>query len=137
MKQLWTTVMSEFHGEFYDFPQVFSFPRPVQRPHPPVILGGGARNVFKRVVEYGDGWLPLRTRPDLVAEGRKQLDRLAEEAGRDPRSLEITCYQVPPDPEHISGNSRKRARTGSSSRWTPPARDEAMAQLESHARALL
>ena len=136
MKQLWTTVMSEFHGDFYDFPQVFSFPRPVQRPHPPVILGGGARNVFKRVVEYGDGWLPLRTRPELVAEGRKELDRLAEDAGRDPRSLEITCYQVPPDADHI----RQLEEAGADRvviQVDTARRDEALAQLESHARALL
>ena len=136
MKQLWTTVISEFHGDFYDFPQVFSFPRPVQLPHPPIILGGGARNVFKRVVEYGDGWLPLRTRPELVAEGRKQLDRLAEDAGRDPRSLEITCYQVPPDADHI----RKLEEAGADRvviQVDTDGRDEALAQLESHARALL
>ena len=136
MKQLWTTVQSEFHGEFYDFPQVFSFPRPVQRPHPPVILGGWARNVYKRVVEYGDGWLPLRARPEGVAEGRKQLDRLAEEAGRDPRSLEVTCYQVPPDPDLV----RQLGEAGADRvviQVDTVSRDEALAQLESHARVLL
>ncbi len=136
MKELWTTVYSEYHGEFYDFPQVVSFPRPVQRPHPPIILGGGARNVFKRVIEYGDGWLPLRARPERVAEGRKELDRLAEEAGRDPRSLEVTCYQVPPDPEHVraleeAGADRVVIQIDTAGRG------EALAQLESHARALL
>ena len=60
MKQLWTSTESEYHGNFYDFPPVYSFPRPTQRPHPPVYLGGMAANVFKRVVDYGDGWMPNR-----------------------------------------------------------------------------
>ena len=56
MKELWTTVESEYHGKYYDFPPVYSFPRPVQRPHPPIYLGGHAKNVFKRVVSWGDAW---------------------------------------------------------------------------------
>ena len=136
MKQLWTTVMSEFHGEFYDFPQVFSFPRPVQRPHPPIILGGWAQNVYKRVVEYGNGWLPLRARPEGVAEGRRKLNELAEAAGRDPASLEVTCYQVPPDPDHV----RALGEAGADRivvQVETTGRDDALAQLESHALALL
>ena len=61
MKQLWTQDEAEYHGRFYDFPPVKSLPKPVQKPHPPVYLGGKARNVFKRVVAYGDGWMPNRT----------------------------------------------------------------------------
>lgn len=136
MKQLWTTVYSEYHGEFYDFPQVVSFPRPVQRPHPPVILGGWSKYVYKRVVEYGDGWLPVRARPEWVSAGRKELNRLAEAAGRDPASLEVTCYQVPPDPDHVralgeAGADRVVIQVDTAGR------EEALAQLESHARALL
>lgn len=136
MKELWTTVFSEYHGEFYDFPQVVSFPRPVQRPHPPVILGGWSKYVYRRVVEYGDGWLPLRARPEWVAEGRRQLRELAEQAGRDPDSLEVTCYQVPPDPDHV----RALEKAGADRvviQVDTAGRDDALAQLESHARALL
>ena len=136
MKELWTTVFSEYHGEFYDFPQVVSFPRPVQRPHPPVILGGWSKHVYRRVVEYGDGWLPLRARPEWVAEGRERLNRLAEAAGRDPASLEVTCYQVPPDPDHV----RALEKAGADRvviQVDTAGREEALAQLESHARVLL
>ena len=97
MKELWTRTKSEFHGEFYDFPPVYSFPRPVQRPHPPVLLGGMAERVFKRVVEWGDGWIPNRVTPAEVREGRTRLDELAQEAGRDPSSIEITISGQPPD----------------------------------------
>ena len=97
MKELWTQVKSEYHGKYYDFPPVFSFPRSVQRPHPPVLLGGMAKNVFKRVVEYGDGWLPNRVAPDDIKAGRAKLDELAEAAGRDPSSLQIQVFGQQPD----------------------------------------
>ena len=97
MKELWTKVESEFHGKYYDFPPVYSFPRPAQRPHPPVLLGGMARNVFRRVVDYGDGWLPNRVTPEDVAKGRATLDELASAAGRDPESIQITVFGQQPD----------------------------------------
>ena len=97
MKELWTKTESEYHGEFYDFPALYSFPRPAQRPHPPVLLGGMAKNVFKRVVEWGDGWMPNRVEPEDVAKGRAALDELADAAGRDPAGLEITVYGKPPN----------------------------------------
>ncbi|MCH7801993.1 MAG: LLM class flavin-dependent oxidoreductase, partial [Chloroflexi bacterium] len=97
MKELWTTVESEFHGKYYDFPAVYSFPRPVQRPHPPVLLGGMARNVFKRVIDYGDGWMPNRVVPDDIQKGRAALDELAQAAGRDPRSIKISVFGQSPD----------------------------------------
>src|SRR5206468_893618 len=50
MKELWTKPAAEFHGKYYDFPPVKSFPKPLQKPHPPVLLGGGAKNVLQRVV---------------------------------------------------------------------------------------
>ena len=92
MKQLWTTVESEYHGKYYDFPPVYSFPGPAQRPHPPVLLGGMAKNVFKRVVEYGDGWMPNRVTPEDVKKGRAKLDELADAAGRDPKSIQIMVF---------------------------------------------
>ena len=78
MKELWNTVESEFHGEFYDFPAVYSFPRPTQRPHPPIYLGSLAKRVFERIVEYGDGWIPTRVRPDTIKNGRNTLDKMCD-----------------------------------------------------------
>ena len=102
MKELWTQTKSEYHGKYYDFPAVYSFPRPVQRPHPPVLLGGMAANVFKRVVGWGDGWIPNRVTPDEVRQGRLTLDELARAAGRDPESIEIIVCGQPPDADLIS-----------------------------------
>lgn len=97
MKSLWTDVKSEYHGTYYDFPPVYSFPRSAQRPHPPVLLGGMARNVFRRIVRWGDGWMPNRVTPDDISAGRATLNALAEEAGRDPASISISVFGQPAD----------------------------------------
>ena len=97
MKSLWTEVESQYHGEYYDFPPVYSFPRSVQRPHPPVLLGGMARNVFRRVVGWGDGWMPNRVTPADIDAGRQTINQLAAEAGRDPASISISVFGQPSD----------------------------------------
>jgi probable F420-dependent oxidoreductase len=101
MKELWTKTEAEFHGKYYDFPPVRSYPKPKQKPHPPVLLGGGAKNVLQRVVAWGDGWLPNRVTPDQLRESRATLDRLATEAGRDPSVITITVHGQPADRDLI------------------------------------
>ena len=95
MTELWTKEEAEYHGTYYDFPPVRSFPKPAQKPHPPVLLGGRARNVFKRVVEWGDGWMPSRASADEIGRGRETLNDLAEQAGRDPRSIQVMAFGGP------------------------------------------
>lgn len=136
MKELWTKTESEYHGEFYDFPPVYSFPRPAQRPHPPVLLGGMAKNVFKRVVAWGDGWMPNRVTPEQVKQGRAAIDELAEAAGRDPRSIKISVFGQASDRDLMlrlgeAGADRVMIRVETA----PEA--ETMAQLESIAAAVL
>ena len=92
MKELWTKDESEYHGRYYDFPKLKSYPKPVQDPHPPVYLGGKARNVFKRVVQWGDGWMPNRASVEEIRQGRAALDELAEAAGRDPKSIQVMAF---------------------------------------------
>ena len=96
MKELWTKDEAEYHGRYFDFPLVKSYPKPLQKPHPPVILGGMAKNVLRRVIAHADGWLPNRVTPAEVEESRKKLDAMAAEAGRDPKSITISVYgQLP------------------------------------------
>jgi probable F420-dependent oxidoreductase len=95
MKALWTRPEAEFHGTYYKFPAVKSYPKPLQKPHPPVLLGGHARNVLQRVVAWGDGWLPNRITPDELRESRAALDRLAKDAGRDPAAITISVHGQP------------------------------------------
>ena len=92
LKELWTKDEAEFHGRYYDFPPVYCYPKPAQKPHPPILLGGNASNVLQRVAGWGDGWLPTRATPSQVEEGRKILDNLAAERGREPASLSISVF---------------------------------------------
>jgi len=101
MKELWTKPAAEFHGKYYNFPPVRSFPKPAQKPHPPVLLGGGAKNVLERVVAWGDGWLPNRITPDELRASRVTLDRMAKDAGRDPSKLTISVHGQPADRDLI------------------------------------
>jgi len=97
MKELWTKEEAEYHGRYFDFPLVKSYPKPAQKPHPPIIIGGMAKNVLRRVVAHADGWLPNRVTPADVEDSRKKLDAMAEEAGRDPKSITISIYGQAPD----------------------------------------
>src|SRR5688572_9094625 len=101
MKELWSKDEAEYHGTFYDFPPVRSFPKPFQKPHPPIFLAGSARNVFQRVVAWGDGWMPTRATPGDIKQARATLDELASAAGRHPSSIEITVYGEACDAEAL------------------------------------
>ena len=100
MKELWTKEEAEYHGKYIDFPLLRANPKPTQKPHPPIIVGGTAPSVFRRVVGWGNGWMP--TGPvelEVIRRGRETIDRLATEAGRDPESIDITSFNLPADPE--------------------------------------
>ena len=66
MKELWTKEEAEFHGTYVDFPPVHCNPKPAQQPHPPVMLGGNAKNVLQRVVRWADGWMPIGVTPEDI-----------------------------------------------------------------------
>ena len=97
MKELWTKDEAEYHGKYFNFPPVKSYPKPAQQPHPPIIIGGMARNVLRRVVSHADGWLPNRVTPAEVEDSRRRLDAMAAEVGRDPKSITISVYGQPAD----------------------------------------
>jgi alkanesulfonate monooxygenase SsuD/methylene tetrahydromethanopterin reductase-like flavin-dependent oxidoreductase (luciferase family) len=97
MKALWTQEQAAFHGEFVNFDPVWQHPKPKQRPHPPIYLGGETDHTLKRVVEFCDGWFP---RPRSGWEPKSAVVRLrqaAEQAGRDPATLTITVFGAPAD----------------------------------------
>ena len=98
MKALWTSEVAEYHGSQVDFGPTFQNPKPIQRPHPPIHVGGVAPGGLRRAVAYGDGWIPIGGR--TAVDGRGLSDLRAEacgETGRDPASLEISIYHAPPD----------------------------------------
>ena len=96
MQAMWTQEEAEYHGQFFDFPKVRVNPKPIQKPRPPIILGGAPKNILKRIVDHADGWLPNRITPDGVAEARAELNRLAVAAGRDPAGITINVYGQEP-----------------------------------------
>ena len=136
MKALWTNEAAEYHGTYYNFPPVRSFPRPVQQPHPPIFLGGAAQQVFKRIVAYGNGWMPTRSTPELIQQGRAILNELAVEAGRDPRSIVILAYIVPADRALLQALAAAGA-DGAVVRLEADSEAVALAQLEQMAQQVL
>jgi probable F420-dependent oxidoreductase len=133
MKALWASEAAEYHGTYYDFPPVRSFPRPVQQPHPPILLGGVAPQVFKRIVAYGNGWMPTRSTPELIRQGRAVLNELAVEAGRDPKSITVLAYIAPAERTVLealaeAGADAAVVRFESESEATVPAALEQLAQ---------
>jgi probable F420-dependent oxidoreductase len=82
MKSIWTQDEASYHGAYVDFDAIWSWPKPVQKPHPPVLVGGNGERVLERVVAFGDEWMPNRV--SGLTERIEQLNRLAEEAGRGP-----------------------------------------------------
>ncbi|MFF8370222.1 LLM class F420-dependent oxidoreductase [Streptomyces lydicus] len=91
IRELWTTEKAEFHGEFVDFDPVYSWPKPIQRPHPPLYVGGG-EGAFRRVAALGDAWLANSVPPEELG---PQIERLRGLAGRD---VPVTVYGVAKDP---------------------------------------
>jgi probable F420-dependent oxidoreductase len=99
MKQLWTEEKAEFKGEFVQMAPSYAWPKPAQKPHPPIHVAAAAPKGFGRVVDHGDGWFPM---PGEDAEATifsqiPELHRRLEAAGRDPKSVEISSYWTPPD----------------------------------------
>jgi probable F420-dependent oxidoreductase len=95
MQALWTQERAEFHGELVNFDPVWLYPKPKQKPHPPVLLGGETDHTIKRVVEFCDGWFP-RARGDFApARAAERLRRAAIAANRDPATLSITVFNAP------------------------------------------
>jgi len=104
MKTIWTKSKPEYHGAFVDFPPMMTWPKPLQKPHPPVIVGGAFPYGARRAIEFGDGWVPHARRPAYgdVLGLLPDFRNLALEAGRDPATLPITIFGVPEDRDLVA-----------------------------------
>jgi probable F420-dependent oxidoreductase len=98
MKAIWTQDEAAYHGEHVDFDPIWSWPKPVTKPHPPILVGGNGERVLERVIAFGDEWIP--NRPAGIPERIKELERLAEKAGRD--RIPVTFSGAKPDPAQIA-----------------------------------
>jgi alkanesulfonate monooxygenase SsuD/methylene tetrahydromethanopterin reductase-like flavin-dependent oxidoreductase (luciferase family) len=100
MKEIWTKDKSEYHGDIVNFETMMTWPKPVQKPHPPVIVGGAFPWAARRAIRYGDGWYPNASSGD-PDDYLPRFRRMTEEAGRDPKSLSITLGGAPEDPDRL------------------------------------
>jgi len=92
MKELWTKEEASFDGEFVKFDRVWSWPKPDQKAHPPIILGGETDHTLRRVIEYCDGWFPRPRGGFDVVKGVAHLRQMAEKAGRDPKTITTIVF---------------------------------------------
>jgi probable F420-dependent oxidoreductase len=131
MKAIWTKSKPEYQGEFVSFPPMMTWPKPVQRPHPPVIIGGAYPYGARRAIAYGDGWMPHARRPAYgdVLHLLPDFKKMATEAERDPDTIPITIFGIAEDSDLI-----KRYRDAGAARLVfnlPPAQaDEVLPLLD-------
>jgi probable F420-dependent oxidoreductase len=104
MKVIWTQNEPEFHGQFVDFDKMMTWPKPVQKPHPPILVGGGFPYSARRAIAYGDAWLPLGRGEDMVSL-LPQFRQMAAEAGREPDDLPVSIF-LPPAEADVLGRMR-------------------------------
>src|ERR687895_1268787 len=97
MKQIWTKDEAEYHGHFVNFDKIWAWPKPAQKPHPPVLLGGESGHTLQRVVDFCEGWFPRGRSPEVILPGIKDLKLRAEKAGRDFKSISISIFGAKPE----------------------------------------
>ena len=121
MKKIWAEDEPEFHGEFVNFDKLWSWPKPVQKPHPPILLGGHSPQMLQRVVDYCDGWMPIGIRAANVIENIKELRQRAEKSGRDPKTVAVTIFGAPADEPTVHSIVRPASSASPSAYHRPAA----------------
>ncbi|HWP67355.1 MAG TPA: LLM class F420-dependent oxidoreductase [Candidatus Limnocylindria bacterium] len=101
MKALWTQEEAAFAGKLVRFEPSWAWPKPAQRPHPPIVLGSNAKRALERVVDYCDGWMPIAARTRDLDADLARLRALAAERGRDPGGIEVSLYGAPADADAL------------------------------------
>jgi len=134
MRTIWTEKEPEFHGEFVRFDKIWADPKPVQQPHPPIIMGGDGPTTFDRVAEFCQGWMPIMRPNQNPVEKIPALRERLQKAGRDPKSVEVGIFFAPPKKEALdalraAGVSRAIFGLPSESRDTVLPRLDGLAKL--------
>ncbi len=135
IKIIWANDEASFHGEHVRFDPIWSWPKPIQRPRPPILLGGETDHTLRRVIKYCDGWLPRARDPEIIVRGIARLNELAEEAGRDAESISVNVFAPRPDAELI--DRFKSMGVARIVLWLPPEDSDAVSQrLDGYTRFL-
>jgi len=103
LKIIWTESKPEFSGKFVNFEPMMTWPKPIQKPHPQILIGGGFPHAAKRAISYGDGWMPIGGRGWDVVETLPKFRQMAAEAGRNPDDLGITIFGATDDAAMLKG----------------------------------
>jgi probable F420-dependent oxidoreductase len=103
IKAIWIENKPEYHGEIVDFPPMMTWPKPVQKPHPPVIVGGMFPHAARRALRYANGWIPHSRRPHYedVTDFLPEFRQMAAAAGRDLAEVPVTVWGVQPDYDRL------------------------------------
>ena len=135
IKIIWANDEASFHGEHVRFDPIWSWPKPIQRPRPPILLGGETDHTLRRVIKHCDGWLPRARDPEIIVRGIARLNELAEEAGRDAESISVNVFAPRPDAELI--DRFKSMGVARIVLWLPPEDSDAVSQrLDGYTRFL-
>ena len=103
MQAIWTKSKAEYHGDMVDFSEMMAWPKPVQKPYPPILVGGAFPQAARRAIRYGDGWCPIGGRPGSgPTDVLEQFRQMAREAGRDPQSLPVTLFGAAEDADRLA-----------------------------------
>jgi alkanesulfonate monooxygenase SsuD/methylene tetrahydromethanopterin reductase-like flavin-dependent oxidoreductase (luciferase family) len=97
MKEIWTKDEAQFHGQHVNFDPIWAWPKPAQKPHPPVLLGGESGHTLQRVVDFCEGWFPRGRAGDVILAGLKDLQARAARAGRDMKTISVSVFGAKPD----------------------------------------
>jgi probable F420-dependent oxidoreductase len=100
MKEIWTKDKAQYHGEMVDFPEMWAWPKPMQKPYPPILVGGGFPQAARRAIRYGNGWAPVIRGGD-PADTIGKFRAIAKDAGRDPQFLPITLFNPAEDADRL------------------------------------
>jgi probable F420-dependent oxidoreductase len=92
MKEIWTKDEAEFHGQFVNFDKIWSWPKPAQKPNPPVLMGGESGHTLQRVVDFCEGWFPRGRAPEVIISGLADLKARAAKKGRDMKTISVSVF---------------------------------------------
>jgi probable F420-dependent oxidoreductase len=135
MKTIWTDDAPEFHGEFVNFDAIWSYPKPVQKPHPPILLGGESGHTLQRVVDFCDGWFPRGRNAEVILPGLADLRARAARAGRDPATISVSVFAAKPERETLDGYAAAGI-TRSIFRLPSEGRDTVLPLLDQYAKLI-
>jgi probable F420-dependent oxidoreductase len=134
MKEIWTKDVAEYHGEHVNFDPLWAWPKPRQRPHPPVLLGGESAHTLQRVADFCEGWFPRARNLDAVFSGMADLRQRVERAGRDPKTISVSVFGLVKPDRPTLDRLREAGVTRTILRLPSEGRDRILPLLDQHAK---